>query len=393
MKILNQLIWPKGFQSDAIKADLRSNSEKADLGWIVSDVLADAAAVFTLNQFPAAPVQLTKSTITQDQKLQALVVNSSNANSFTGMQGLKNAELEQQLVADKLALSPKVIAVSSTGIIGKQLPMDKITAGIAKLQKSQNSEIAQAIMTTDTVSKTISLDFDGMIMSGIAKGSGMIHPNMGTMLSFITTDAKIDGQLLQKLLRQLTDITFNQITIDGDTSTNDMLIVMANGQAGQEEILADSPAYETFKAALHKVMQTLAIKIAKDGEGASKLVTANVCGSQNDLAARMIAKTIVGSNLVKAAAFGEDPNWGRVIDAIGNAGVDLAAKDIQLAINHVLIISQGELLEMNSDALEQAVKSDQVTFDVSVGSGAGQGQAWGADLTYEYVKINAMYRT
>ncbi len=393
MKILNQLIWPKGFQSDGIKADLRDHSDKADLGWIVSDVLADAAAVFTLNQFPAAPVQLTKSTIAQNQKLQALVVNSANANSFTGIQGLKNAELEQQLVADKLALSPKVVAVSSTGIIGKQLPMDKITAGIAKLQKSQNSEIAQAIMTTDTVSKTISLDFDGMIMSGIAKGSGMIHPNMGTMLSFITTDAKIDGQLLQKLLRQLTDITFNQITIDGDTSTNDMLIVMANGRAGQEEILADSPAYETFKAALHKVMQTLAIKIAKDGEGASKLVTANVCGSQNDLAARMIAKTIVGSNLVKAAAFGEDPNWGRVIDAIGNAGVDLTAKDIQLAINHVPIINQGELLEMNSDALEQAVKSDQVTFDVSVGSGAGQGQAWGADLTYEYVKINAMYRT
>ncbi|MFT8470804.1 MAG: bifunctional glutamate N-acetyltransferase/amino-acid acetyltransferase ArgJ [Oenococcus sp.] len=393
MEILDKLIWPKGFSSDGLHANLRHNPDKPDLGWIVSDVAADAAGVFTLNQFPAAPVVLTQATVKKSQKLQAVIVNSANANSFTGQQGYENALSEQEIVAKKLGIEPDLVAVSSTGIIGEQLPMAKMMTGIAQLQKSQSTQIAQAIMTTDTKEKVAALQFGKATMTGMAKGSGMIHPNMGTMLSFICTDASIDGQLLQKLLRELTEITFNQITIDGDTSTNDMLLVLANGQSQEAEILAGSPEYDEFKEALYLVMKDLAIKIAEDGEGASKLVTANVSGSGDNLQARMIAKKIVGSNLVKAAAFGEDPNWGRVIDAIGNAGVDLQAGQIALAINQVPVIDQGEIVAENLPALEAAVKSKKIVFDVSAGQGLGKGQAWGSDLTYDYVKINAMYRT
>ncbi|MCV3296722.1 bifunctional glutamate N-acetyltransferase/amino-acid acetyltransferase ArgJ [Oenococcus kitaharae] len=393
MEILDKLIWPKGFSSDGLHANLRHNPDKPDLGWIVSDVAADAAGVFTLNQFPAAPVVLTQATVKKSQKLQAVIVNSANANSFTGQQGYENALSEQEIVAKKLGIEPDLVAVSSTGIIGEQLPMAKMMTGIAQLQKSQSTQIAQAIMTTDTKEKVAALQFGKATMTGMAKGSGMIHPNMGTMLSFICTDASIDGQLLQRLLRELTEITFNQITIDGDTSTNDMLLVLANGQSQEAEILAGSPEYDEFKEALYLLMKDLAIKIAEDGEGASKLVTANVSGSGDNLQARMIAKKIVGSNLVKAAAFGEDPNWGRVIDAIGNAGVDLQAGQIALAINQVLVIDQGEIVAENLPALEAAVKSKKIVFDVSAGRGLGKGQAWGSDLTYDYVKINAMYRT
>ncbi|MFT8916304.1 MAG: bifunctional glutamate N-acetyltransferase/amino-acid acetyltransferase ArgJ [Oenococcus sp.] len=393
MEILDKLIWPKGFSSDGLHANLRHNPDKPDLGWIVSDVAADAAGVFTLNQFPAAPVILTQATVKKSQKLQAVIVNSANANSFTGQQGYENALSEQEIVAEKLGIEAGLVAVSSTGIIGEQLPMAKMMTGIAQLQKSQSTQIAQAIMTTDTKEKVAALQFGKVTMTGMAKGSGMIHPNMGTMLSFICTDASIDGQLLQKLLRELTEITFNQITIDGDTSTNDMLLVLANGQSQEAELVAGSPEYDEFKEALYLLMKDLAIKIAEDGEGASKLVTANVSGSDDNLKARMIAKKIVGSNLVKAAAFGEDPNWGRVIDAIGNAGVDLQAGQIALAINQVPVIDQGEIVSENLPALEEAVKSKKIVFDVSAGQGLGKGQAWGSDLTYDYVKINAMYRT
>ncbi|MFT9267254.1 bifunctional glutamate N-acetyltransferase/amino-acid acetyltransferase ArgJ [Oenococcus sp.] len=393
MEILDKLIWPKGFSSDGLHANLRHNPDKPDLSWIVSDVIADAAGVFTLNQFPAAPVVLTQATVKKSQKLQAVIVNSANANSFTGQQGYENALSEQEIVAKKLGIEADLVAVSSTGIIGEQLPMAKLMTGIAQLQKSQSTQIAQAIMTTDTKEKVAALQFGKITMTGMAKGSGMIHPNMGTMLSFICTDASIDGQLLQKLLRELTEITFNQITIDGDTSTNDMLLVLANGQSQEAEILVGSPEYDEFKEALYLLMKDLAIKIAEDGEGASKLVTANVSGSGDNLQARMIAKKIVGSNLVKAAAFGEDPNWGRVIDAIGNAGVDLQAGQIALAINQVPVIDQGEIVAENLPALEAAVKSKKIVFDVSAGQGLGKGQAWGSDLTYDYVKINAMYRT
>ncbi|MDN6968511.1 bifunctional glutamate N-acetyltransferase/amino-acid acetyltransferase ArgJ [Oenococcus sp. UCMA 17063] len=394
MEILNSLVWPKGFYGDGLHAKLSRYSDKFDLGWIVSDCVADAAGVFTLNKFPAAPVKLTKKTIHKMQKLQALVVNSTNANSFTGQEGYDNALSEQKVIAKKLELDKDLVAVSSTGLIGEQLPMKKMFFGIEKLRKCKNDHIAQAIMTTDTKQKVASLKFgQNQMLMGVAKGSGMIHPNMGTMLSFICTDAKIDGRLLQKLLRELTDLTFNQITIDGDTSTNDMLIVMANGASGQPEILANSKEYDLFKHALHLLMKNLAIKIASDGEGASKLVTANVCGTENNLDARMIAKKIVGSNLVKAAAFGEDPNWGRVIDAIGNAEVDLEARKIALTINSIPVISKGQVVLNDLSFLQDAVEDKRLVFDVSVGNGSGKGQAWGSDLTYDYVKINAMYRT
>ncbi|WP_155287855.1 bifunctional glutamate N-acetyltransferase/amino-acid acetyltransferase ArgJ [Lacticaseibacillus zhaodongensis] len=386
--------WPKGFSSDGVHAHLRHNPTKPDLGWIVSSVPAAAAGVYTRNQFQAAPVQLTKATIKQQHQLQAIVANSANANSYTGSKGAANAAEEQQLVATQLNIAPELVGVASTGIIGHQLDMPKIKAGLTKLQLTDTAEFAQAIMTTDTHSKTISLQFkiNGTVctISGVAKGSGMIHPNMGTMLCFITTDAKIDGQLLQQLLSAHVESTFNQITVDGDTSTNDMVLVMANGQSGAAEITIDNGLAE-FTTALHAVMEEMAKQIAGDGEGATKLLEADVTGAADALQARMAAKAVIGSNLVKAAMFGQDPNWGRIIDALGNTDVQLAASALSISINKVPMVIKGQPQDLSLPAVQQAMTPDTVKIAIDLGVGDSAGQAWGADLTYEYVHINAAY--
>lgn len=386
--------WPTGFTASAVHAKLRHNPTKPDLGWIVSDVPAAAAGVYTRNQFQAAPVQLSKATINNSHQLQAIIANSANANSFTGDAGLANAQATQQLIATKLGIDAQLVGVASTGIIGQQLDMAKIAAGIQALQLRGTEKFEEAIMTTDTHSKTVSVQFEisGQVctMSGVAKGSGMIHPNMGTMLCFITTDAQIDGQLLQQTLSNHVDTTFNQITVDGDTSTNDMVMVLANGQADAPAITGGADLV-TFSTALHTVMSAMAQAIAGDGEGATKFLEANVTGAATPEEARMAAKAVIGSNLVKAAMFGQDPNWGRIIDALGNTNVTLSATKLAITINGVPMVVAGIGQTLTPPLVQQAMTPDKISIAIDLGVGDASGQAWGADLTYQYVHINAAY--
>ena len=384
--------WPKNFYSDGIHGQLRRNPTKPDLGWLVSTKPAQFVVFFLRNTFPAAPVQIDQQVLRSNQPVHAIFVNSANANAFTGATGLANAYETQKLVANKLHKTPAEVLVVSTGIIGEQLPMEKIRRGIERLQASTPLNLAKAMLTTDTTTKTAQVTQADYQISGVAKGSGMIHPNMGTMLGFIATDVTIKQGLLQQLLRELVDVTFNQITIDGDTSTNDTVLVLANGDDWQAEIKAGTAKYEAFKADLHQVLKTLAIAIASDGEGATRLIDVRVIGARHSASAQRVAKSIVGSNLVKTAVFGADPNWGRIIDAIGNVGEVFEADQLSIAINQVPIIVAGHAVA-NEVAATQAMQQDTIVITVDLGLGTEQGQAWGSDLTYEYVHINAAYHT
>lgn len=384
--------WPKNFYSDGIHGQLRRNPTKPDLGWLVSTKPAQVAGVFTRNTFPAAPVQIDQQVLRRNQPVHAIFVNSANANAFTGATGLANAYETQKLVANKLHTTPAEVLVVSTGIIGEQFSMEKIRRGVEQLQASDPLNLAKAMLTTDTTTKTAQVTQADYQISGVAKGSGMIHPNMGTMLGFIATDVTIKQGLLQQLLRELVDVTFNQITIDGDTSTNDTVLVLANGDDWQAEIKAGTAKYEAFKADLHQVLKTLAIAIASDGEGATRLIDVRVIGARHSASAQRVAKSIVGSNLVKTAVFGADPNWGRIIDAIGNVGEVFEADQLSIAINQVPIIAGGNVVA-DEGAATQAMQWDTIVITVDLGLGTEQGQAWGSDLTYEYVHINAAYHT
>ncbi|OOF55422.1 bifunctional glutamate N-acetyltransferase/amino-acid acetyltransferase ArgJ [Rodentibacter myodis] len=387
--------WPKGYSSDAIHAGLRYS--KLDLGWVVSDVPANAAGVYTTNKVCAAPTYMTKSLVQKTQKLQAIVMNSAFANACTGEQGEKDVKSEQQWVAEKLGISTDLVGVASTGLIGTTLPMDKMQQGIAKLEKTQNDLITQAILTTDTKTKTLCLSFQvegkDCTLTGFAKGSGMIHPNMATMLGFVVTDCAIAANTQQSLLSELTEQTFNQITVDGDTSTNDMVLLMANGQAGNTEITAQSPDYSLIKQAYQFMLTELAKMIAQDGEGATKLIEVNVYGASSQSEAHVAAKSIVGSNLVKSAIFGADPNWGRIVSALGASGVGLDPTRIQVKINQMWVVEKGQATNFVSDKVSELLKSAVIYIDVFLNVGESQGQAWGCDLTYDYVNINASYST
>lgn len=387
--------WPQGFKADGVHAGLRK--VKLDMGWLYSAQPAAAAGVYTTNQFQAAPTKLTKKTINLKHQLQAIVLNSANANSCTGAQGEQDAAQMQQLAAAKLGISADLVGVASTGIIGEQLPMDVIAAGVEQLQLTDNTKVTEAVLTTDTHAKTVAVtcQIDGktVTLSGFCKGSGMIHPNMATMLGFVTTDAAIDGMVLQQLLSQATNTTFNQITVDGDTSTNDMVTVLANGAAGNTPLTTASTDYETFVAAFTYVLGELSKKIAADGEGATKLVAVTVAGAWSDFEGQQVAKAIVGSNLVKAAIYGEDPNWGRIMVAIGqtDAHLDLTAVDVTL--NKLPLIQASQAATTEVSKLEAALAAKVINIAVELHNGNGQGQAWGCDLTYDYVKINATYHS
>ncbi|HEY4400150.1 MAG TPA: bifunctional glutamate N-acetyltransferase/amino-acid acetyltransferase ArgJ [Lactobacillaceae bacterium] len=384
--------WPNNFYSDGIHAQLRRNPTKPDFGWLVSDKPAQVAGVFTRNTFPAAPVQINRNLVATGKTVRAVVVNSANANSFTGVQGLKNAQATQMLAAQKLGVQADDILVVSTGIIGQQLPMDKISAGLEQLSTSDPMNFAKAILTTDLVTKTAQLQVGDYQISGVAKGSGMIHPNMGTMLAFIATDATISHTTLQNLLRELVDVTFNQITVDGDTSTNDTVLILANGDDWDNELVADTPAFETFKIGLQQVLENLAIQIARDGEGASRLIDVTAYGAPSAAIARKMAKAVVGSNLVKAAVFGADPNWGRIVDALGNVGIQLAPEKLSIWINAVPVVING-VIRLDLQPAAQVMQQDTIKITIDLAAGKAQGQAWGSDLTYEYVQINAAYHT
>ncbi|RDF82186.1 N-acetylglutamate synthase [Lactiplantibacillus plantarum] len=387
--------WPAGFYSDGIHIGLRRN--KKDFGWLFSKVPASAAGTYTTNQFQAAPTKLTKQMIDQGHQLQGLLLNSAIANSCTGEQGWQNALQEQAWLANKLNVAPNLIGVASTGLIGAQLPMDKIKNGLPQLTPTKSDAVTYAVLTTDQHPKTVCVqcELSGQLvtLTGFAKGSGMIHPKMATMLGFVTTDAQIDGPVLQDMLSTNVDQTFNQITVDGDTSTNDMVVTLANGLADNPSLQAGTTDYDIFNQALHHVLGQLAKQIAADGEGATKLVECNVVHAATTFDGQQIAKAIVGSNLVKAAIFGEDPNWGRIISTIGATDADIDVATVDIEMNGVLLVQQSLAVDFDMAAVQATLRDNQIMIDVDLHHGTASGQAWGCDLTYNYVKINASYHT
>ncbi len=397
MKIIDgNIASPLGFSADGLHAGFKKR--KKDFGWIVSEVPASVAGVYTTNKVIAAPLIVTREFVKKVQKMQALVVNSGVANSCTGLQGMEDAYTMQKWTATKLKIAPELVGVASTGVIGDLMPMDILQKGLSKLVVNGNSDdFAQAILTTDTKVKTVAVTEQfgryEVTMAGVAKGSGMIHPNMATMLAFITCDAVISSETLQLALSQNVETTFNQITVDGDTSTNDMVLVLSNGCTLNKEILPDTPEFDKFSAMLHFVMQELAKKIAKDGEGATKLIEVEVINAPNSLDARMMAKSVVGSSLVKTAIFGEDPNWGRILAAVGYAGVDVPVDNIDIYLADIPVMLASGPVDFDEEDMQDVMRADTIKIIVDLHAGDSVGKAWGCDLSYDYVKINALYRT
>lgn len=393
------ILTPKGFQTAAVAAGIRYT--KLDLGVIFSEKLANSAAVYTTNLFQAAPIKVTQESIASEGILQAVVVNSGCANACTGTQGYEDALKMRALTAEKLGIKDTYVAVASTGVIGEYLNMEKVAAGLEILTLGNANEDAEAfqtaILTTDLVMKTCcySAEIDGktVTIGGTSKGSGMIHPNMATMLAFLTTDANISSEHLAVALKQVTNQSFNQITVDGDTSTNDMVLVMANGMAENNPLTPDHPEWLTFMGLLGKSCESLAKQIAKDGEGATKLVEVEVKGAVNDSEARWVAKQIVGSNLVKTAIYGADANWGRIIGAIGQSNASLNPETVDIAIGPIKMLEKSEPQKFSEAEALAYLKEDFIQIFVDLHYGDGQGKAWGCDLSYDYIKINASYRS
>ncbi|MFC0211091.1 bifunctional glutamate N-acetyltransferase/amino-acid acetyltransferase ArgJ [Paenibacillus chartarius] len=391
---------PAGFRAGGLHCGLKK-TDRHDLGAIVCDVPAAAAGVYTLNAFQAAPLRVTKASLADGGKLQAVLVNSGNANACTGEQGEADAYEMRALAAAAFGVEESHVAVASTGVIGEPLPMGKVRAGVAalpeRLKADGGDDFCQAILTTDLVQKSlcVRVEIDGkpVHIAGAAKGSGMIHPNMATMLGFLTTDAAIGSEQLQQLLNAVTDSTFNMITVDGDTSTNDMVVVMASGLAGNAPLTPEHPQWEAFRAAFEHVGEHLAKAIARDGEGATKLIEVTVAGAVSGDAARAIAKTIVGSSLVKSAVYGADANWGRIIAAVGRAGQPVNVDTVDIRLGDIVTLRASQPVKFDEEAALEYLKGDTVHIHVDLHMGTGRATAWGCDLTYDYVRINAAYRT
>ncbi|WP_274654157.1 bifunctional ornithine acetyltransferase/N-acetylglutamate synthase [Paenibacillus humicola] len=393
---------PKGFKAGGLHCGLKKTS-RHDLGAIVCEVPAAAAGVYTTNVVQAAPIKVTRESIGAGGVLRAVIVNSGNANACTGRQGEDDAYEMRGRFAEALGVPAEQVAVASTGVIGELLKMDRVRGGIAELPVRLGSayeaadDFCQAILTTDLVKKeacaSVVVDGKTVYVAGASKGSGMIHPNMATMLGFLTTDASIGSEALQKLLREATDLTFNMITVDGDTSTNDMLVAMASGLAGNRKLNEAHPDWPAFAAAVRYVCESLAKAIARDGEGATKLVEVQVSGAVSDEAAQAIAKTVVGSSLVKSAVFGADANWGRIIAAVGRAGRPVDPETVDIRIGEIVTLTQSRPVPFDEEAALDYLKGDTVVIRVDLHMGEGAATAWGCDLTYDYVRINAAYRT
>lgn len=391
---------PKGFKAAGVKAGIKQ-SGKEDVAVIYSVVPAAAAAVFTTNDMAAAPVIISREHI-KGGVLSAIVVNSGCANACTGEQGMINAQEMVKQTAELLAISPQTVLVSSTGIIGVNLPMDKVASGIQKAVSQLSVEgydsAMQAIMTTDTFAKTIAYEFTlgdvAVRIAGIAKGAGMIHPNMATMLGYITTDADISSPLLKKALDQAVSLTFNMITVDGDTSTNDTVCVMANGQSGNALIDSDTdPNYLLFVEALQTVCRFLAQQVVRDGEGATKFLEITVKGALSFEQGKKAAMSIAKSPLVKTAFFGQDPNWGRILCAVGYSGSNVQPARTSLSIGGVTIVEAGLGARYDEAALRKVMSEKDITVVVDLGLGEAEATVWTCDFSYEYVKINGEYHT
>ncbi|TCL39516.1 glutamate N-acetyltransferase [Anaerospora hongkongensis] len=391
---------PKGFLAAGVKAGIKQ-SGKEDVAVIYSVVPAAAAAVFTTNDMAAAPVILSREHI-KGGVLSAIVVNSGCANACTGEQGMADAQEMVKQTAELLSISPQTILVSSTGIIGVTLPMAKVSAGIqqavSKLSVEGYDNAMQAIMTTDTFAKTIAYEFKlgGMPVriAGIAKGAGMIHPNMATMLGYMTTDANISSPLLKQALDKAVSLTFNMITVDGDTSTNDTVCVLANGQAGNALIDdAADPDYLLFAEALQSVCRYLAQQVVRDGEGATKFLEITVKGALSFEQGKKAAMSIAKSPLVKTAFFGQDPNWGRILCAVGYSGSNVQPARTSLAIGGVTIVEAGLGARYDEALLRKVMSEKDITVVVDLGLGQEEATVWTCDFSYEYVKINGEYHT
>ncbi len=400
---------PRGYRAAGIAAGLKP-SGLPDLALILSDVEAIAAGVFTTSHVRAAPVDYCRERLQAKASARAILCNAGQANAATGEQGWRDALESAKALGQALNIPADSIMIASTGVIGQRIRMDALMAGIPQLvaaaSETGSDSAAQAIITTDLVTKTIALettiDDRPVRVGGICKGSGMIHPNMATLLAFVTCDAAVSTSLWQQMLSRAADKSFNQITVDGDTSTNDTLIALANGQSRTAAITEMGPEAEKLEAMLTAVCQHMAKSIARDGEGATCLIEVQVTGAPDDKAARQIAKTIVGSSLVKSAVFGRDPNWGRIAAAAGRAGVPFEQENLRIELGDFLLMENGQPLAFDRAAasayLKQAaagayLKEDTVLISVSVGNDSGSGKAWGCDLSYDYVKINAEYTT
>lgn len=391
---------PQGFKAAACSAGIKK-SGKLDLALICADKPAECAGVFTTNKVVAAPVKLTESRVRQGL-CQAILVNSGNANACTGEQGLLDARRCGDLVAAGLDIAPQMVAVSSTGVIGAPLPMrcfeEHVPTLCRTLSRDQFDGVARAIMTTDAFpkisSRTISIGDREVRLLGLAKGAGMIHPNMATMLAFVVTDAVLADGLLEQSLSRAVNRSFNRITVDRDTSTNDMVLLLASGDAENPEIGADSRELEMFSGALDEILLDLAKLIVKDGEGATKLVRVQVNGAANDQEALTAASSVATSSLVKTAFFGEDANWGRIIAAVGYSGAMVDPDRVQILFDDVTMVARGLGLGAEQEAkASEVLKRPEFTVTIDLGLGAGSAYYYTSDLTYDYVKINAAYRT
>ena len=385
----------KGFTAGGVHCGIRKNKTKKDLALIYSETKASAAAVYTTNLVKGAPLAVTKAHLLNG-KAQAVICNSGNANTCNA-NGIEVAEEMAKITADALNISEDDIIVASTGVIGLPLDITLIKNSIDTLVASlgnNSQDAAEGIMTTDTVQKEVALSFE---IGGIAKGSGMIHPNMATMLVFITTDVAIAPEMLQKALSKDIQSTFNMVSVDGDTSTNDMVCVLANGMAGNEEITSEGEAFDTFMKALNTITVHLCRMIAGDGEGATKLLECVVTGAKDEITAKTVAKSVICSSLTKAAMFGADANWGRVLCAIGYSGADVDVTKVDVSFTSlkgtIPVCKDGSGIEFSEEIAKEILLEKEITINVGLNSGEFTSTAWGCDLTYEYVKINGDYRT
>lgn len=391
--------YPQGFKAAGVRAGIKK-SGNLDVAVIYTEKEAAVAGVFTKNQVAAAPIRVSK-IVVDTGTAHAIVANAGCANACTGEQGLRNAEKTAEIAAAELNCRSDDVIVASTGIIGVNIPMDKMERGIKDAVKNLSREgsvnAGNAIVTTDTYSKCCATEIEiggkQVRFGAIAKGSGMIQPDMATMLCFITTDADIDQKLLQTALSEITEVTFNMISIDGDMSTNDMVTVMANGAAGNAKITSKNDDYEKFYSTLEKICRELSKKIAADGEGATKFLTINVSGAENFADAKQIGMSVAKSPLVKTAFFGEDPNWGRVICAVGYSGVKISPSSTVVKFGGIPVYVHGVGVSYDESALKKIMAAHDISIDIELGLGETSATVWSCDFSYEYVKINGEYHT
>lgn len=394
---------PKGFYANGLHCGIRKNKSKKDLSLIYSDVMCTAASCYTQNKVKGAPIYVTKEHL-EDHKAQAIIINSGNANTCND-NGIEIANQMCELSASALKLKPEDMIVASTGVIGEKLDITPIQNHIGELVQglNDNNSLAacEGIMTTDTIAKQFDTAFeiDGHVchIGAIAKGSGMIHPNMATMLAFVTSDVAISEDMLIEVLHEVCNDTFNMVTIDGDTSTNDMLSILCNGKAGNPQIREKNENYTIFKSALFKICKDLSKAIAKDGEGATKLLTCAVVHAKSDKDAKAIAKSVIASSLVKSAMFGCDANWGRILCAIGYSEAQYDETTIDVSFESdagsIAVCKKSQGLQVDEEKALEILKADEIIIHVDMNNGEESAESWGCDLTYDYVKINGEYRT